>query len=281
MTTATFMSQPSGSQTLATFKGWAEAFHNALIAVGLVQTSDTGQISFASITTLPAATSLVGYGIYRFNDTMQSAAPLFLRVEYRTNVSSRGRLDIIIGSATDGAGNLTAFGATISSTTAGTSTSTIPTYVAAGDGYLAIALWCGTTSTQYGGFVVVERSRSTSAPTAAGLLIASGSSSIFTFIYSTAVPFDHSGYLTIPKYAATATLGAGVTGVFPFPAVFIPGADPWQPISVLGISPSDRPAIAFPVTLNGVTRTYLSPDMYSTGALATPIANSNTVMLYE
>ena len=281
MTTATFMSQPGGSQTLATFKGWSEAFHNALIAVGLVQTSDTGQISFASITTLPAAGILVGYGIYRFNDTMQSSAPLFLRVEYRTISNSRGRLDIVVGSATDGAGNLTPFGATISASTSGTSGSTVPTFVAAGDGYLTIALWCGTTSTLYGGFIAVERSRSTSAPTADGLLIASGSSSIFTYIYSTAVPFDHSGYLTIPKFAATNSLGAGVTAVFPFLVAFISGADPWQPISVLGISPIDRPMIAFPVTLNGTTRTYLAPDMYSTGVLATPTANSNTVMLYE
>ena len=281
MATATFMSQPGGSQTLATFKGWAEAFHNALIAVGLVQTSDTGQISFASITTLPGASVLVGYGIYRFNDTMQATAPLFVRVEYRTDVNSRGRLDLIVGSATDGAGNLTAFGSALSMVTPNTASTVLPSYVAAGSGYLTVAMWCGTVSTLYGGFLTLERSRSATAPTADGILISFKGANIKTYIYSSGVSFDHTGYLNLPAFAVANSLGAGVTAVFPIPVVFLPGFDPWQPITVLGISPIDRPASAFPVTLNGVARQYLAPDMYSGGALAAPSASSNTAVLYE
>ncbi|HIE1750411.1 TPA: hypothetical protein ACXJUT_001928 [Pseudomonas aeruginosa] len=92
-----------------------QELHDALIAIGLTQTSDTGQLAdFSGVTAdAPGATGVnYGYRVYQLNDSLQAVSPIFLRVEYRVRGgSSSGSWDIpnfglSIGTGTDGAGNL-------------------------------------------------------------------------------------------------------------------------------------------------------------------------------
>lgn len=81
--------------------------HNAILAAGLVQTSDTGQVNPADATT-PAASSSSGYTIYRFNDSRQGVDPLFMRIDWFVGTFSRRFAPrITTGTGSDGSGTLT------------------------------------------------------------------------------------------------------------------------------------------------------------------------------
>lgn len=80
---------------------------DALVAVGLVQTADTGQVVPETLTK-PASGQSAGYHIFRFNDAKQATAPVFIKVEYI--VGGAGdfiALRIQVGTGTNGAGTLT------------------------------------------------------------------------------------------------------------------------------------------------------------------------------
>lgn len=90
----------------ARFQAWVGEIRAMLNGVGLVQTSDTGQINPA--TSNPASSSDGGYEVWRFSDAAQATDPVFLRIRYRRDDANCGfRLLVAIGQGSDGAGNLT------------------------------------------------------------------------------------------------------------------------------------------------------------------------------
>lgn len=105
---ATSSTTPNWSHTSdATFRTWGSAFAAALLAVGLTKTSDTGQIDWVTVTR-PVSVGDAGYEIWRFNDSAQSSAPIYMKIRYGTHTTtSSGRVQIDIGQGSDGAGNLT------------------------------------------------------------------------------------------------------------------------------------------------------------------------------
>lgn len=105
---ATFSSfTPISQATDADFRTWITEFSNALTSVGLIQTSDTGQINKATVVRVTGNND-AGYEIFRFADLLQSTSPVFIRVMYGSaGTNTIPRLRIQIGTATDGAGNLT------------------------------------------------------------------------------------------------------------------------------------------------------------------------------
>lgn len=91
----------------ATFREWGAELATKLDAAGLVQTSDTGQINWTTVTR-PGTSTAAGYEIRRFNDSLQATAPIFLRVEYGTGSSATApRIRVTVGTGTNGAGTLT------------------------------------------------------------------------------------------------------------------------------------------------------------------------------
>lgn len=77
----------------------------------LVKTADTGQVNWATVTTLPANNAIRDYEIYRFNDALQATAPIFIRVDHvswpiQGGTERFAQLQFTVGTATDGAGNL-------------------------------------------------------------------------------------------------------------------------------------------------------------------------------
>jgi hypothetical protein len=95
--------------TDADFRAWINEIHNALIAFGWVQTADTGQINYATVLHPTTSGANMGYAIYRMNDSLQSACPVYIKLEYgsTTQTNEPGiRITIAIGGS-DGAGTLT------------------------------------------------------------------------------------------------------------------------------------------------------------------------------
>jgi len=95
------------SITTAAFRTWGKQFSDALTAVGLAKTSDTGQIDWTTVTG-PTINTYAGYEIRRLSDSIDSTYPIFLKIEYGAGAStSYCAMRISVGHASDGAGNLT------------------------------------------------------------------------------------------------------------------------------------------------------------------------------
>lgn len=81
---------------------------NSFIALGLATESvaGTGSVNLSTITGSNTANAIFGVDVFRFNDDLQSIAPVFIRVSY-INVTARIALNIQIGTQVDVSGNLT------------------------------------------------------------------------------------------------------------------------------------------------------------------------------
>lgn len=108
MTTAT-TSAPCSQATNATFQAWVSEVVTALFTtIGLTQTADTGQINPATVAAPGAGSTIQGYVIGRFNDTLQSTAPVFFKLEFGSGSGATNPLMIItIGTGSNGSGTLT------------------------------------------------------------------------------------------------------------------------------------------------------------------------------
>lgn len=109
MTTAT-TSSPCSQATNAAFQAWVGEVVTALFTtIGLTQTADTGQINPATVAAPGAVNTMQGYVIGRFNDTLQSTAPLFFKLEFGSGSASatNPQMYITIGTGSNGSGTLT------------------------------------------------------------------------------------------------------------------------------------------------------------------------------
>ena len=132
--------------TDAEFRADCLAIHNALIAGGLVQTSDTGQTDFTTNVRANGGTT-GGYTMYRFNDVHQSSWPLFLKIEWYQTVVGRLGFSYSIGTGTNGAGTLSGVLRAVGvqtqvsgSSTGATGASTAENWISVGEGYVYILL---------------------------------------------------------------------------------------------------------------------------------------------
>jgi len=160
MTTSTFSAAPHNHVNT-----WMKTLHDAFVALGLVVTSDTGQLSMASAPTwVSTASTNYGYTVYRFNDALQATYPLFLKVSWLNSADTAGdshRLDVTVGTGTDGAGTVT--GPTIGpvtitqSTATSQSATTYPSYLCLVAGSFVADLFAGDTAGEL--FFAVDRMR--------------------------------------------------------------------------------------------------------------------------
>lgn len=118
MTTSSFSTRVRHDSD-ANYNEWAAEFFQALSDIGLVQTADTGQVSVGALTR-PGAGSYSGYQIWRFDDSLQGSAPIYLKFEIGTanGASSTAAIRVSVGTGTDGAGTLTQTGMSGTLTTA-------------------------------------------------------------------------------------------------------------------------------------------------------------------
>lgn len=99
--------QAAATPTVDWFRS-IKAFADLLDALGFPKTADSGQVNWATAT-LPGSNTYTHYEVRRFNDAHQSTKPVFLKIMYgRFSQSSVNypQVQITIGAATDGAGEI-------------------------------------------------------------------------------------------------------------------------------------------------------------------------------
>lgn len=117
MSTATFVSK-RGQYDNATSQQWVGGLLNALIAIGMVQTGDA-MANLVTPSNVDSTVTLAGMqstgydAVFRFDDALQSTAPLFLHFHFAAASTNYGggtndpAMSITIGKGSDGAGNVT------------------------------------------------------------------------------------------------------------------------------------------------------------------------------
>lgn len=284
----------------AEFRKWGKGISDALAACGLVKTSDTGQVNWATVT-VPATSAYV-YEIWRFNDAAQATKPLFIKVEYGTGtVSGRVNLRLSASSGSDGAGTLSGSiylqPSTFGSNPTASSTE-YPSY-ASGDGSsVNIILWPATSTTNSMGGFTISRSCGTSGAytTGAAVFIGHGAQPFFNVVgmggsdpsvdcakspvAPVVFPYNVNGGL----FSATASLSQdGTTApVIPIPCI-APGVAPFVMNCAAAVSPGDAGATSViqVATINGSTRTYRAFPYAIAGPTGTgsiPVLSSNSAL---
>ncbi len=108
MATSFSNSLQMSNSTTTLLRAWAGFIDSMLTTGGWVNTTDTGQTAIASLAVPTGTNQVVGFRIYRMNDTLQATTPCFLKIGYGSGAAiNTPNLQIQIGLGTDGAGNIT------------------------------------------------------------------------------------------------------------------------------------------------------------------------------
>jgi hypothetical protein len=273
MTTVAY-SSPIGYSTTAQLRAWVLELHNALIAAGMVQHTDTGQVDPTTMT-LAAVNVSSGYKIYRFNDSLQATAPIYIKLEFGLvgNATTPGCW-LTVGTGTNGSGTINGLSITrvaiVLQVQILSETRPFLTNICVQDGYLAVlhkrqslGLTTGSNDVNFA-FVVSRTVDDAGALTAEGVRVAytqattSAAMAAVTLKFSTSY---NSGASVnwIAKYGAVASAyhGAGVIGIFKgvgsLPRVYI---DPFI-VGYLRTELINNSTFSF-AAVGGVSRTYLA-----------------------
>lgn len=253
------------------FRAWGSELSGKLAAAGLVQTADTGQINWSTVTR-PSTNTAGGYEIWRFNDSLQGTAPILIKIEYGTGSNATyPQIWATVGSGSNGAGTLTgtvsARDAVVSNYTCGAGN--YPSYLCVAAGHFGLAWKVGAMSSNSGAgiFVVVRTHDTAGAPTATGALVywgtisgASGTTIVsaqsLRFAASAAVYAATTVYSLVPGQVTSSVVGADPQVYAHFgisPAV-------WTVPTMATVLVSEIPQFSsFPVAMVGSTpRTLLS-----------------------
>ena len=139
--------------TDAGFRAWGAELNAKLTAAGLVQTADTGQINWTTVTRAAINTD-AGYEIWRFNDTQQSGAPIYLKLHFGSGSATNiPRIRLIVGTSSNGSGTIGGTVNTVRTVSASsgvtTGLSNYPSYLCVAEGFLGL-VW-KTDGAQIGG----------------------------------------------------------------------------------------------------------------------------------
>ncbi len=106
MAFTTFTSIPDTS--IANTKIWGQGITTALDTVGNPKTADTGQVDWTTYNSAPSPATYPAYEIRRFNDSLQSAAPIFYKLELGAagNAATPG-VRLTVGTGSNGTGTVT------------------------------------------------------------------------------------------------------------------------------------------------------------------------------
>ena len=171
MTTQTLVTVVAHS-TDAEFRAWGSELSTKLTTVGLVKTSDTGQINWTTVTR-PGVNTAAGYEIWRFDDTLQATAPLVLKIEYGTaNSAATPSMWVTVGTGSNGSGTIIGQATARQQVTApqAVGASSYPSYLCALAGHVGLAWKVGAQSGAAGtGLFAVTRTHD-----AAGVATADG-----------------------------------------------------------------------------------------------------------
>jgi hypothetical protein len=295
MATATF-SVPAQITSDAEFRTWGSSINTALAALGLVQTGDTGQINWTTVTKPVAATTFAGYEIWRFNDTLQATAPVYIKIEYGTGSSGASwhGLAVTVGSGTNGAGTINGQVGTRKVMSLQSSTATSATnHLSGANNRLQMCLNSGQDNISYGMLVAIERSKDSSGAddgTGISTFISGAPGSTSSQIsqdqfipYLGLVPAVETGpCVAMPGNAITSAVFGADVGVFPqFPVLGKALNPKLGLLSAKKIDIADLSTIS--VSLYGTAHTYLhlGQNVQGASAASKPDNQASLLMRYE
>lgn len=190
MTTAAWSTVLDHSSDAA-FRAWGSELSTKLAAVGMVQTSDTGQINWSTVVRGAGANTAAGYEIWRL-----SSSNLYLKIEYGngTTAGTMPSLWFTNGTGSNGSGTLTGSPSTRTQvgTTNAAPTSTVTnyqSYLCATANYFGLSWKLGSATTANfprAFYTCMQTVDSTGAPTSVGYLVAGRTSSFYTQAVATA-----------------------------------------------------------------------------------------------
>lgn len=114
----------------ADFRSWGGGLSAQFAAIGLVKTSDTGQIDWSTVLKPTGSLQQRGYEIWRFNDALQATKPVFIRIDFgsASSLPTAPGLWVTVGTGTNGAGTLTGQVSTIRTAGAGSTVASATSY---------------------------------------------------------------------------------------------------------------------------------------------------------
>lgn len=150
---------PCDNSTLANFKSWAQAISTAFSTFGWVQTADTGQVNWSTISSVSAV-----YEIWKANDSFASTLPIYIKIQYG-NGTGYPQLQVTVGTGSNGTGTITGNIITgapwvINSLNQNQGSTLYPCWFSGSAGEFRMWMW-GTTAGNpaIGNLLVIERSK--------------------------------------------------------------------------------------------------------------------------
>lgn len=201
MATATW-TQVLAHTEAASFRVWGKKVSDSLQAMsGLVKTGDTGQIDWTTVA-FPGTSTNGGYEIYYLNDSLHATAPLYFRIDYGTGVTTtRARIQLTVGTATNGAGTLsgTALTSTVTTSVSATmlATTGATSFLCVREGFIGFVGWTEGIADNISamGFAIVRTCDTDGVPDVTGATV---------FTHSTSSSAAVAGYCQHLRFAATA-----------------------------------------------------------------------------
>lgn len=265
-------------------------------AIGLVQTADTGQINWTTVT-LPAAATIIGYEIWRFADSS-----IYFKLEWRTNSGQTNSpiFFLTVGTGSDGAGAIT--GVILASTNiinanfgfSGAGSTPRASYLCHTADFLGVALkiGSGTGATALGAmlaFSIEKMTDSVGTPSGTGVVVRWGPTPGITVATNlqairTAAPAADYGvsnaFSVVPANLTSTLVGADrqvFLHAFPSPRVI------FSPFMCTVVNAELPIATTFSAILLGVTsRTYIAlGNAFGCGNSASPTTTWSNAMLWE
>jgi len=265
MATSTFGLLLSNSSD-ANFRAWGSALSTQIGSV-LTRVVQSGDINWSTVTAPAAINTNQGSEVFRFNDTLQSTQPLFLKVEYGSGSGSSTAvgLRLTVGKSTDGSGNIgdQLLAATQVVQCGSTATVINNCYISGGSSWFALSL--DPLTSGLGGLFYIERSIGVGGvPTGNAVLIGwqtrTGQAQAHRFIDYAALTTETvaGGIIAMPLSLASDRSIANGTVAPIFPAACIsPAGNYWRPRVILGTA---RQNAGLGEVINGLLdgNTYLS-----------------------
>lgn len=293
MTTQNWMFPITNPDT-AGFRAWGSDLSAKLALVGLVQTADTGQIDWSTVTRPALANTMAGYEIWRYPDST-----VFIKFEFGNgpNATNCPGMLISVGTGSDGAGALTGpvtaakqihSSITNNLTSPGTNRQSLMVYK---DGFFGFLGYLGAASTGSWFFVAIAPTvDANGVKTNDGLCVyyrnSSGANSIadvqaINLDTSTVGSVVTTGTYAFVPYGITASLTGADTQTF-LNWMVLPSASVRPVMQIVTVISSEFPTSnTFQTDVIGVTpRTYIALDTTSNGAV-TGTSTYKFAMLWE
>jgi hypothetical protein len=96
------------STNTTAFRAFGSQLSAFFTSIGVVQTTDTGQVDWFTVNASGSQQTSVGYEVRTFTDSLSASNPWYVKIEYGTGGNNNGfGMWFSFGTATDGEGNLT------------------------------------------------------------------------------------------------------------------------------------------------------------------------------